>query len=57
MQLSEKSSELAEENDKLFDKNKEQRRRIDMLENEQSELVRRNAHRLKVIEDLVRLSE
>jgi len=53
MQLSEKSSELAEENDKLFDKNKEQRRRIEMLENEQSELVRRNAHRLKVIEDLV----
>ncbi len=53
MQLSEKSSELAEENDRLFEKNKEQRRRIDMLETEQSELVRRNAHRLKVIEDLV----
>ena len=42
MQLSDKSCELAEENDRLFDKNKEQRRRIELLETEQSELVRRS---------------
>jgi hypothetical protein len=41
MQLSDKSCELAEENDRLYDKNKEQRRRIELLETEQSELVRK----------------
>ena len=39
MQLSDKSCELAEENDRLFDKNREQMRRIELLETEQSELV------------------
>ena len=41
MQLSDKSCELAEENDRLYDKNKEQVRKIELLEAEQSELVRR----------------
>jgi len=39
MQLSDKSCELAEENDRLYDKNKEQIRKIELLEAEQSELV------------------
>ena len=44
MQLSDKSCELAEENDRLFDKNKEQMRRIELLETEQSELVKKLDH-------------
>jgi len=39
MQLSDKSCELAEENDRLYDKNRDQMRKIQLLEAEQNELV------------------
>jgi hypothetical protein len=54
MQLSDKSCELAEENDRLFDKNKEQRRRIELLETEQSELVKQNSIQHLILEGMVR---
>jgi hypothetical protein len=54
MQLSDKSCELAEENDRLFDKNKEQRRRIELLETEQSELVKQNSIQHLIPEGMVR---
>ncbi len=49
MQLSEKAADLSKENDLLQGRNTDQRRRIEMLENEQSQMVRRNTYRLKVI--------
>ena len=47
-QLSEKASDLAEENTVLRGKNTDKRRKISMLEDEQQRLVKRNAYRLKV---------
>ena len=47
-QLSEKASDLAEENTVLRGKNTDKRRKINMLEDEQQRLVKRNAYRLKV---------
>lgn len=51
-QLSEKASDLAAENEGLKMKNVERQRKIEMLEDEQKKLVKRNAYRLKVIQDL-----
>ena len=51
-QLSEKASDLAMDNEALKMKNTERQRQIDMLEDEQKKLVKRNAYRLKVIKDL-----
>lgn len=51
-QLSEKASDLAAENEGLKLKNIEKQRKIEMLEDEQKKLVKRNAYRLKVIQDL-----
>ena len=48
MQLSEKAAELAQENDTLQARNTEQRRCVEMLENEQSQMVKMNTYRLKV---------
>ena len=43
-QLSEKASDLAEENTVLRGKNTDKRRKINMLEDEQQRLVKRNAY-------------
>lgn len=51
-QLADKASELGKDNDLLRVRNTEKQRKIDMLEDEQQRLVKRNAYRLKVIEDL-----
>ena len=47
-QLSEKASDLAAENDTLKVRNTERKRKIEMLEDEQEKLVKRNTYRLKV---------
>ena len=46
MQLSEKVKELTADNDHLEEQNQEQKRRIAMLELEESKLVKRNTYRL-----------
>lgn len=48
-QLSEKASDLAAENEGLKSRNTERKRKIEMLEDEQEKLVKRNTYRLKVL--------
>ena len=51
-QLSEKAADLASDNESLKIKNTEKQRKIELLDDETKRLVKRNAYRLKVIEDL-----
>jgi hypothetical protein len=47
LQLSDKSCELAEENDRLYDKNREQIRKIELLEAEQVSIFFKSPFRTK----------
>ena len=51
-QLSQKVSELSKENSALAAKNSDNKMKIALLEQEENKLVKRNAYRLKVIEQL-----
>ena len=51
-QLSQKVSELSKENSALSAKNSDNKMKIALLEQEENKLVKRNAYRLKVIEQL-----
>jgi hypothetical protein len=53
LQLSDKSCELAEENDRLYDKNREQIRKIELLEAEQVSIFSNLLFGLKVFEQKV----
>ena len=45
MQLSERASELAQENDQLVEQNQEKSRQIDLVESEHKQLIKQSAHR------------
>ena len=45
MQLSERASELAQENDQLMEQNQEKSRQIDLVESEHQQLIKQSAHR------------
>ena len=45
MQLSERASELAQENDQLLEQNQEKSRQIDLVESEHKQLIKQSAHR------------